>query len=103
MVGLETAVPVLLDRLVSGGVISLVRFVEMSSTAPAKILGLASKGRITAGADADLTLLDLAAESVVDACTFRSKGRNTPFDGWRLRGGPAFTIVAGRVVYPFRP
>jgi len=103
MVGLETAVPVLLDRLVSAGVISLSRFVEMSSTAPARILGLAAKGRIAPGADADLTLLDLAAESVVDAAAFCSKGRNTPFDGWRLRGGPAVTIVSGRVVFPFRP
>jgi dihydroorotase len=103
MVGLETAVPVLLDRLVAGGVISLTRFVEMFSTAPARILGLAGKGRIAPGADADLTLLDLAAESVVDVAAFRSKGRNSPFGGWRLRGGPAMTIVAGRVVFPFRP
>lgn len=103
MVGLETAVAVLLDRLVARGIISLARFVEMSSCAPARILGLASKGRIAPGADADLTLLDLAAESMVDASAFRSKGRNTPFDGWRLRGLPAVTIVSGRVVYPFRP
>jgi len=103
MVGLETAVSLLLDRLVSAGVISLARFIEMSSTAPARILGLASKGRIEPGADADLTLLDLAAETIVDASTFRSKGRNTPFGGWRLRGVPAYTIVAGRVVYPDRP
>jgi dihydroorotase len=103
MVGLETAVPLLLDRLVSAGVISLSRFVEMCSTAPARILGLAAKGRIAPGADADLTLLDLAAESVIDASAFRSKGRNTPFDGWRLRGSPAVTVIAGHIVFPFHP
>ncbi|OGD20115.1 MAG: dihydroorotase [Candidatus Aminicenantes bacterium RBG_16_63_16] len=98
--GLETAVPVLLDRLVSGKVIGLGRFIEMLSTAPARILGLANKGSLLPGADADVTILDLQAETVVDVRRFASKSRNTPFDGWRLRGGPAITIVGGRVIYP---
>jgi len=103
MVGLETAVSVLLDRLVHPGLIPLARFVEMMSAAPARILGLESKGRIAPGADADLTLFDPEAEFTVDASAFRSKGRNTPFDGWRLRGRPAMTLVAGRVVFPLVP
>ena len=101
IVGLETAVPLLLDRLVRPGIVSLPRLVELLSTSPARLLGLAAKGRIAPGADADLTLLDLDLETVVDRAQFESKGRNTPFHGWRLRGGPVMTIVGGRVVYPF--
>jgi dihydroorotase len=101
IVGLETAVPLFLDRLVRPGIVSLRRLVELLSTSPARLLGLAAKGRIAPGADADLTLLDLDLETVVDRAGFESKGRNTPFHGWRLRGGPVMTIVGGRVVYPF--
>ncbi|MBP7707487.1 MAG: dihydroorotase [Candidatus Aminicenantes bacterium] len=103
IVGLETAVPLFLDRLVRPGILSLPRLVELLSTAPARLLGLAAKGRIAPGADADLTLLDLDLETVVDRGRFESKGRNTPFHGWRLRGGPVMTIVGGRVAYPFEP
>lgn len=98
--GLETAVPLLLDRLVADGTISLGRFVEMLSLSPARILGLRNKGRLSPGADADLTLLDLGQETVIDIGRFASKSRNCPFDGWRLRGAPVMTIVGGRVVFP---
>jgi dihydroorotase len=101
VVGLETAVPLVLDRFVGRNVLSLGRFVELLSANPARLLGLAGKGRISAGADADLTVLDLDAETTVDKDRFESKGRNTPFDGWKLRGAVAMTIVGGRVVYPF--
>ena len=101
VIGLETAVPVLMDRLVGRKVISLERFIELSSTNPAKILGFLSKGRIAPGADADFTILTPLLETVVDKSRFESKGRNTPFQGWKVRGGVAMTIVAGRVVYPF--
>ena len=101
VVGLETAVPLVLDRFVHRKVISLGRFVELMSANPARLLGLAGKGRIAAGADADLTVLDLERETTVDKAHFESKGRNTPFDGWTLRGGVAMTIVGGRVAYPF--
>lgn len=103
IVGLETAVPLFLDRLVRPGIVSLPRLVELLSTAPARLLGLPEKGRIAPGADADLTLLDLEIETVVDRGRFESKGRNTPFHGWRLRGVPVMTIVGGRVAYPFEP
>lgn len=99
--GLETAVSLLLDRLVAAGVIPLNRLVEMMSVNPAALLGLERKGRVRPGADADLTLLNLAKETVVDAARFESKSRNTPFHGWKLKGLPVQTIVAGRVVYPF--
>lgn len=101
VVGLETAVPLVLDRLVAPGLITLGRFVELLATNPARLLGLAAKGRIEAGADADLTLLDPARAVRVDRASFESKGRNTPFEGWTLRGAPVMTIVGGRVVYPF--
>jgi dihydroorotase len=100
VVGLETAVSLVLDRLVAPGLISIARFAELLSTNPARLLGLPSKGRIEAGADADLTLLDLTAAVTVDKSAFASKGRNTPFNGWSLQGAPVMTIVGGRVVYP---
>ncbi|MDH7511792.1 MAG: dihydroorotase [Clostridiales bacterium] len=99
--GLETAVSLLLDRLVNKNVLDLSRFIEMISTNPARILGLTNKGRLTVGADADLTILNLHKETVIDITTFASKSRNNPFDGWKLKGAPVMTIVAGRVVYPF--
>ncbi|MGB7294154.1 MAG: dihydroorotase [Candidatus Aminicenantales bacterium] len=101
--GLETAVSVLLDRLVRKQIISLTRLIEMFSTRPAQILGLTGKGRISPGADADLTILNLHKEVVVDVGDFASKSRNNPFHGWKLRGAPQMTIVGGKVVYPFSP
>jgi dihydroorotase len=101
VVGLETAVPVLLDRLVRPNIISLGRFIALLSLNPARLLGLGNKGRIAARADADLTLLDLETETVVDRTRFESRSRNSPFDGWVLRGAPAMTVVGGRVVFPF--
>ena len=101
IVGLETAVPVLLDRLVRAGAVSLSRFVALLSFNPARLLGLANKGRIAPGADGDLTLLDLDARTVVDRTRFESLGRNTPFDGWAFKGAPVMTVVAGEIVYPF--
>ena len=99
--GLETAVSLLLDRLVSRQIVTLSRLIEMFSTRPAQILGLRGKGRIAPGADADLTILNLQQEVTVDVRKMASKSRNNPFDGWKLRGGPQMTIRAGRVVYPF--
>jgi dihydroorotase len=101
IVGLETAVSLLLDKFVRTRIITVGRFVDLLSAQPARLLGLAAKGRIAAGADADLTVLDLALPVKVDKNRFESKGQNTPFHGWELRGGPVMTIVGGRVVYPF--
>jgi len=101
VVGLETAVSLILDRFVRPNIISLGRFVELLAANPARLLGLAGKGRIAVGADADLTVLDMDLPTTVDKGRFESKGRNTPFDGWKLRGGAAMTIVGGRVAYPF--
>lgn len=99
--GLETAVSLLLDRLVAKGIISLARLVEMSSTVPARILGFDRKGSLRIGSDADLTILNLRREWIVDTDSFQSRSRNSPFHGWKLRGSPAITIVGGRIAYPF--
>lgn len=99
IVGLETAVPLLLDKLVKTNIISLQRFIEMISTSPARILKFDNKGKISVGADADLTLLNLKKETVVDVHSFRSRSRNSPFHGWTLTGAPEMTIVGGKTVF----
>jgi dihydroorotase len=101
IVGLETAVSLVLDRLVRPGTITLSHFVDLMSVNPARLLGLSGRGRVVVGADADLTVLDLDRSITVEKDRFESKGRNTPFEGWKLRGAPVMTIVGGRVVYPF--
>ncbi len=98
--GLETAVSLLLDRLVNKNIISLERFIRMISTTPSLILGLENKGKLRIGADADITILNLHQEIVVDINSFKSKSRNNPFHGWKLRGAPEMTIVGGKIVYP---
>jgi dihydroorotase len=98
IIGLETAVPLLLDKLVHKNIISLERFIQMMSVRPAEIFGLENKGKICIGADADLTILNLHKEIFIDANTFKSKSRNCPFHGWKLRGKPEMTIVEGKIV-----
>jgi dihydroorotase len=98
IVGLETAVPLVFDRLVHPGRITLRRAIELMSVNPARLLNVPG-GTLADGAAADITVLapDLAA--TVRAASLRSKSKNTPFDGWQLRGGVAATIVGGRLVY----
>ena len=96
--GLETCVSLCFDRLVHGGHITLNRLIELLSVNPARILQVPG-GAITEGAVADLTLLAPELNVVVDAKSMKSKSKNTPFDGWELRGGVAATIVGGRTVY----
>jgi dihydroorotase len=96
--GLETAVSLCFDRLVHGGVISIARLIELLSVNPARILHVAG-GALTEGAPADVTILAPDLAVTISAATMRSKARNTPFDGWTLRGGVAATIVGGRPVY----
>ena len=98
IVGLETAVPLCLDRLVAAKVVDLPRLVQLLSTNPARVLGLPG-GTLAPGSPADVTVLDLKARRSVDPARFASKSRNTPFGGLRLRGWPAMTIVGGRVVW----
>ncbi|MBI1763212.1 MAG: dihydroorotase [Acidobacteria bacterium] len=101
IIGLETAVSLALDRLVHRGVISLSRMVELLSCNPARLFGLA-RGTLKAGALADVTIFDPVKQIKVEAGQFQSKSRNTPFDGWELRGAPVATVVAGRLVWTAR-
>jgi dihydroorotase len=98
IVGLETAVPLCLDRLLHAGVLGLPRLVELLSTNPARVLGLPG-GTIKEGDPADLTILSPDTDVTIRASELRSKSKNTPFDGWTLKGAVAATIVGGRVVY----
>jgi dihydroorotase len=99
VVGLETAVAVLLDRLVRPGLLSLATLIARWSRDPARLLNLPA-GTLTVGAPADVTILDPDAETTVDPSRFHSRSRNTPFGGWTLRGGPWMTVVGGKVVRP---
>ncbi|MDH7500038.1 MAG: amidohydrolase family protein, partial [candidate division NC10 bacterium] len=101
IIGLETAVSLSLHELYHKGILSLSDLVAKFTSGPAAILGL-KKGCLAEGSDADLTLLDLEKEVIVDPSRFLSKSRNTPFAGWRLRGAPWMTISRGRIVYDGR-
>jgi dihydroorotase len=96
--GLETCVSLCFDRLVHAGIVSLPRLIELLSVNPARILSVPG-GSLSDGAPADVSILAPDLRVTVSAATMRSKSRNTPFDGWELRGGVAATIVNGRVVY----
>lgn len=96
-IGLETTLGVVLTELVHPGIITLAEAIERMSANPAKILGL-SGGSLAVGNPADITIIDMDKKWVVDPSTFASKGRNTPFAGWRLKGKAYATIVGGTVV-----
>jgi dihydroorotase len=99
VVGLETAVPLLLDRLVRPGVLDLPTLVTRLSAAPARLLGLPG-GTLSPGADADITILDLEQPWSVNPTTFQSRSRNTPFAGFTGVGAPWMTLVGGVKVTP---
>jgi dihydroorotase len=94
--GLETALGLSL-RLVNEGILNINQLIEKMSVNPAQILGISSKGSLKPGSDADVTILDTKKETRVDAEKFVSKGKNTPFHGWILKGMPIITISKGRV------
>ena len=98
IVGLETAVALCLDRLVGEGLLDLPRLVALLSTNPARVLDLPG-GTLAPGSPADVALLDLTRNRQVDPSRFESKGRNTPFGGWTLKGWPVATVVGGKVVW----
>jgi len=97
MVGLETMLPLVLTKLVNEKVLSLNDAIAKMSVNPAKVLGI-DKGTLSQGKDADITIIDLDSEQVVDPDKFESKGRNSPFAGMKLKGKAVYTIVSGKVV-----
>jgi dihydroorotase len=98
IVGLETAVPLALDRLVHSGLIRLARMIELMSVNPAKVLRVPG-GSLSEGVPADITILAPELKTRIAASRLRSRSKNTPFDGWELRGGVAATLVGGRTVF----
>jgi dihydroorotase len=95
ILGLETTLSLCLDRLVRPGLLSLSRLVELLSTGPARVLNLPG-GTLKAGSPADVTVFHPDAKVTIRATSFRSRSRNTPFDGWKLRGHPVATFLEGR-------
>lgn len=98
MVGLETSLALSLTVLYHKERLSLAQVVALMSAKPAALLGL-SKGRIGVGSDGDVVVFDPDEEWAVDKEQFRSKGRNTPFHGFRVKGKVKYTISAGRIIY----
>ncbi|MGF6506228.1 dihydroorotase [Paraburkholderia sp. 32] len=97
MPGVQTLLPVMLDH-VSEGRLSLQRLVELTSAGPARVFGIAEKGRINVGYDADLTLVDLKARREITNRWIESVCGWTPYDGMRVTGWPVATIIRGHVV-----
>ena len=106
MSGLETLVGLSM-KLVDEKVLTIGQLVDKMSVNPAQILGLhitssssplrGIKGTLRPGADADIVIIDTNKEYVVSGADFRSKGKNTPFEGWSLKAAPAYTIAKGRI------
>jgi len=93
--GLDTALSLSL-KLVNEGVLTLSQLIERMALSPARILGI-DRGTLRTGSDADLVIVDLNKEFMVEPERFISKGRNTPFAGWRLEGMPVFTTYKGKL------
>ena len=97
MPGVQTLVTILLDH-VNAGRLTLERFVDLTSAGAARIFGIAGKGRIAQGFDADFTLVDLKAKKKIENSWIASKCGWTPFDGMETTGWPVATIIRGRTV-----
>ncbi len=97
MTGVQTLVPVMLDH-VNAGRLSLLRFVDLTSSGPARLFGIACKGRIAAGYDADFTIVDLKRSRTITDEWIASRAGWTPYHGLRVTGWPVGTFVRGRRV-----
>jgi dihydroorotase len=97
MTGVQTLVPIMLDH-VSSGRLTLLRFVDLTSAGPARLFGIASKGRIAVGYDADVTVVDLKRRETITDKWVASRADWTPYDGVKVTGWPVGTIIRGRKV-----
>ena len=97
MPGVQTLLPVMLGH-VAAGRLSLQRLVDLTAHGPARVFGLARKGRLVPGCDADVTLVDLKAERTITDAWSKSRCGWTPFDGYAVTGWPMATVVRGRFV-----
>jgi len=96
--GLETVIPICLQTLIDPGHLSWLQLIDKLSTRPAAILGL-TKGTLKENSAADITLIDPQAEWTIDPEKFFSRGRNTPFEGWDVKGRAHTVIVSGQIRY----
>ena len=97
MTGVQTLVPLMLDH-VNAGRLSLARFVDLTSAGPARLFGIACKGRIAVGYDADLTVVDMRRRETITNAWMASRAGWTPYDGMSVTGWPVGTIVRGHTV-----
>jgi dihydroorotase len=97
MPGVQTLLPLLLDHVANGRT-TLQRVVELTSAGAQRIFGIAGKGRIAAGYDADFTVVDMKAEWTIEESWLASRCGWSPFTGMRLKGKPVGTIIRGRRV-----
>lgn len=100
IVGLETSFALGYTELVDKGVLTLSQLVEKMSVNPAKVLGI-DKGNLAPGKAADIVIADITKEYKIDSSKFVSKGKNTPFDGKKVKGRVITTIVDGKIVYKY--
>lgn len=100
IVGLETSFALGYTELVDKGVLTLSQLVEKMSVNPAKVLGI-DKGNLAPGKAADIVIADITKEYEIDSSKFVSKGKNTPFDGKKVKGRVITTIVDGKIVYKY--
>ena len=97
MPGVQTLVPVMLDHVAKGR-LSLERFMDLTSAGPARLFGIAGKGRIAVGYDADFTIVDLKRQMTIRNEWIASRGGWTPYDGQAVTGWPVGTIVRGNCI-----
>jgi dihydroorotase len=97
MTGVQTLVPIMLDH-VNAGRLTLLRFVDLTSAGPARLFGIARKGRIAVGYDADVTVIDLKRRETITDKWVASRAGWTPYDGVTVTGWPVGTIIRGRKV-----
>ena len=98
IVGIETSFALSYTALVETGILTISQLIEKMSWNPAQILG-SDRGTIQKGHPADIVIADIGHEYKIDKNEFASKGRNTPFDGWKVKGKILYTICDGKVVY----
>jgi dihydroorotase len=97
MTGVQTLVPLMLDH-VNAGRLSLARFVDFTSAGPARLFGIAAKGRVAVGYDADLTVVDMKRRETIRNAWIASRCGWTPYDGREVTGWPVGTFVRGAKV-----
>jgi dihydroorotase len=98
IIGLETLLPICVLSLIAPGHLTWPQLIEKLTVNPARVLGI-DRGTLRPGAVADVTIIDSAAEWTIDSSKFRSKSRNSPFAGWKVRGRAHAAIIAGQVKF----